>query len=311
MAFYRSGSILSRWHSLNLLRRFFTHRDDFTVKQTVDALGDKLSSSSVPEPYLSSKYLVSHVLGEVQAEGYLKFADRKLGEEQLTELNRMVNCRLARMPLQYIVGSWDFRNIQLKLRPPVFIPRQETEQLVQIVLDGLPDNKPLRILEIGPGSGNICLSLLQENPNVTVLALERSRVAAQLVVENAVDLGLDSRLTVRETRLDEETILDEKFDAVVSNPPYVLRKDLMNLAPEISVYEDLRALDGGAEGLDVILPLLKVSSTVLEKGGRVFLEVDPCHPHILPSRLPDFSFHLREVIEDFSGRERFLVLDKV
>ena len=121
----------------------------------------------------------------------------------------------------------------------------------------------------------------------------------------------DFRLTVRETRMDEETILSEKFDAVVSNPPYVLRKDLMNLAPEISVYEDLRALDGGAEGLDVILPLLKLSSTVLEKGSSVFLEVDPCHPHILPSRLPDFSLHLREVIEDFSGRERFLVLDKV
>jgi len=311
MAFYRSGTSLNRLQSLNLIRRFFTRRDDFTVKQTVEELGDMLSSSNVPEPHLSSKYLVSHVLGEVQAHGYLKFADQKLREEQLSELNRLVNCRLARMPLQYIVGSWDFRNIQLKLRPPVFIPRQETEQLVQIVLDSLPDDKPLRILEIGPGSGNICLSLLQENPNVTVLALERSRVAAQLVVENAVNLGLDSRLTVRETRMDEETILSEKFDAVVSNPPYVLRKDLMNLAPEISVYEDLRALDGGAEGLDVILPLLKLSSTVLEKGSSVFLEVDPCHPHILPSRLPDFSLHLREVIEDFSGRERFLVLDKV
>ena len=102
--------------------------------------------------------------------------------------------------------------------------------------------------------------------------------------------------------------LEESFDAVVSNPPYVLRKDLAFLEPEIHVYEDLRALDGGAEGIDVILQLLELSSQVLKKDKSAFiaLEVDPCHPHILPPKLE--QFYASEVIQDFRDKERFMVL---
>ena len=120
------------------------------------------------------------------------------------------------------------------------------------------------------------------------------------------------RLTVLETRVDESTKLAETFDAIVSNPPYVLRKDLTALAPEITLYEDLRALDGGAEGLDVILDILRLAGRVLDPGGQVYLEVDPCHPYLLPPHLPTLHhpFIISEVLKDFAGKERFLVLKK-
>jgi len=293
-----------------LVRRLFTSSDKLTVSEALDKITAELDAANVPESGISSKYLLSHVLGESKSNGYAKFSDRELAVSQITDLNRLVACRLARMPIQYIVGSWDFRNIQLKLKPPVFIPRPETEQLVQIVLDTLPFDKSLRILEVGPGSGNICLSLLNENPNVTITALERSPIAAKLTRENAQILDLDSRLTVLETRVDENTEVDGVFDAIVSNPPYVLRKDLMNLDPEISLYEDLRALDGGAKGLDLVMPILKMASSVLPSGGLVFLEVDPCHPHLLPEHLDEVRYPLQisEVLQDFTGKDRFIVL---
>jgi len=274
-----------------------------------------LEELSVPEPAASSRFLVSHVLGLKNHRACLQHQDEILTQEQSDQLNKLVACRMARMPIQYIIGDWDFREISLQVRPPVFIPRPETEQLVQIVLDDIPNDRKCHLLEIGPGSGNICLSLLYENKNIHMTALERSKMAAQLTSENAQILGLSDRLRIYECKVEGNTelpedIKDQKFDALVSNPPYVLRKDLTNLNPEISLYEDLRALDGGARGLDVILDILKLADEVLVPDGLVYLEVDPCHPHILPEQLIKqcIPFKITKVLKDFQDKERFLVL---
>ena len=160
------------------------------------------------------------------------------------------------MPVQYIVKTWDFREITLAMKPPVFIPRPETEQLVSLVLKkcdfrggGGGGDEKLRILEVGCGSGAVCLSLLKEAPaeTIKVTAVDRSRLACGLTMENAILNDLWQNLTVLHAKVDEDGAMinmaengpemsaDPKFDMIVSNPPYVLRKDLMNLAPEISV----------------------------------------------------------------------------
>lgn len=294
-------------------RSLFTVNDPVSLSSALQKTRDKLESASIPEAEISSRFLISQVLGETSPNGYLNHEDRLLETGELTELNRILSCRLARVPVQYIAGTWDFRQICLKVRPPVFIPRVETEQLVDIVLNNLPTKDNVRILEIGPGSGNICLSLLTERDHVSVTALERSQVAADLTRENAKNLGLDSRLDVVELRVDDDTQIPEKFDLVVSNPPYILRKDLMNLEPEITLYEDLRALDGGAEGLDTILAILKVAGQVLPQGGEVFLEVDPCHSTILPDHLDTLpvKFVLKQVYKDYRDKDRFICLSKL
>jgi len=294
----------------------------FSPSETVEAALHKtltlLTEMSVPEPENSTKYLISHVLGFIHKDACDDLMDKVLTPEQITELGRLVACRMARMPVQYIIGNWDFREITLQVRPPVFIPRPETEQLVEIVLNNLPSDKPLELLEVGPGCGTICLSLLHENKNIMkITALERSKMAADLTKENAKLLGLSDRLSVHEVRVEGATELpvdvkEQKYDAIVSNPPYVLRKDLANLEPEISLYEDLRALDGGAQGLDVILDILKLANQLLVPDGLVYLEVDPCHHHILPDQLvkQSLSFKVLETIKDFQGKNRFMILGR-
>merc|ERR1712106_1201037 len=128
-------------------------------------------------------------------------------------------------------------------------------------------------------------------------------------------LGLKDRMNLVQGKVEAGVQLDglcEEYDLVFSNPPYILRKDLMTLAPEIHLYEDLRALDGGAEGLDVILPIIELAGEKLSTGGLVMLEVDPCHPHLLPSKLDALSssFVVDRVVEDIREKERFMVLRK-
>jgi len=280
-----------------------------SVRSTLECITAQFVGAKIPEPELSARYLVSHVLrggGPVTA-GYCDTnLETQLDDKQQEHLDRLVMCRMARMPVQYLLGNWDFHNITLDIHPPVFIPRPETEQLVDLVLDRLGPG-PKQVLEVGPGSGAICLALLSAREDITVTAVDRSLAAVELTRHNAEALGLQDRLTVLHCRV-EEVELTGSYDAVVSNPPYVLRKDLSQLEPEIHAYEDLRALDGGAEGLDVILPILNLAAKLLKanKDAFVALEVDPCHPYILPNKLVEFD--AAETIKDFNDKDRFMVL---
>jgi len=304
----------------------------WTVRETVARLAGELEAAAVPEPDTSASLIVAHLMNENNVEKLSsELASQVIESSKRPLLEAMSACRVSRMPVQYIVKTWDFREIRLAMKPPVFIPRPETEQLVSLVLENCifrGGGEKLRILEVGCGSGAVCLSLLREAPadTIKVTAVDRSRLACALTMENAVLNDLWRNLTVLHAKVDEdggvrkmaedgpEMSAEPKFDMIVSNPPYVLRKDLMNLAPEISVYEDLRALDGGADGLSVIVPILKFASENLEEGGRVLLEVDPCHPLILETELRKqnlgTSLRITEVCKDFCERDRFMVLQK-
>ena len=219
-----------------------------TVRRALKELTAKFSAAAVPEPVLSAEHLLAKVLC-TRSVSYVKLvsaSDLQLDAGQLSELERLSHCRLARMPLQYVVGDWDFRDLaSLKMRPPVFIPRPETEQLVSLVLDCLDggyDEEERRVLEVGCGSGAVCISLLKANPRLTVTALDQSQMACDLTRENArkqlEDGDAAANLTVLKRKVvDErlEDVADGSVDLVVSNPPYVLRKDLMALEPEITL----------------------------------------------------------------------------
>jgi len=289
-------------------RNTSTVKPQSTIRALLSSVTEQFAAANIPDPLLSTEHLLGRVLGRprIVSDEQPEILDLELQPDQELLLEGLVRCRLARMPIQYLVGNWDFHAITLDVRPPVFIPRPETEQLVEEVLSRLPAT-PCSLLEIGPGSGAICLSLLKVRSDIQITAVERSIAAAELTMHNAEKLGLQDRLTIIHDKVDTVQ-LEGSFDAVISNPPYVLRKDLANLEPEIHVYEDLRALDGGAEGMDVILQLLELASRVLHKNKSAFvaLEVDPCHPHILPPKLE--QFYASEVIKDFREKERFMVL---
>ncbi|CAL1609476.1 unnamed protein product [Knipowitschia caucasica] len=222
-----------------------------------------------------------------------------------------------RLPVQYIIKEWDFRDLTLRMKVPVFIPRPETEELVEIVLSDFKNQTgSLSILEVGCGSGAISLSLLKSLPQLTAVALDQSEDAVNLTKENALSLGLQDRLQLHHLDIfkDAEAVVDHcgGVSAVVSNPPYLFTEDMSSLQPEILCFEDPAALDGGEDGLTVIRQVLILASRILQNNGRLYLEVDPRHPPLIQRWVELHLEELRyvETKHDFNNRARFCILQK-
>ena len=172
-----------------------------SAKDILNRLSETFKSAGVSEPSISAQLLVGEVLGNTNLDMLPQVIENSyLTAQQSERLERMTRCRMARMPAQYILGYWDFRQIRLKTRPPVFIPRSETEELVGHVLDHLKllhDVETIQMLEIGCGSGAISLSLMREHDTkcnaLNILAIDQSSSACSLTVENAIELQLLSQ----------------------------------------------------------------------------------------------------------------------
>ncbi|CAL8337451.1 unnamed protein product [Lota lota] len=295
---------MTAFQALNLWRRYFEER-------------------GVAEPAHSSQYIVAHLLGAKTIES--------LGQEKL---NKLLSCdkmerlwelcikRLSRMPVQYVIEEWDFRDLTLKMRPPVFIPRPETEELVELVLadlqgkqdTGMHGERQLTCLEVGCGSGAITLSLLKGLPRLRAIALDQSKHAVDLTKENAVRLGLEDRLLIHHVDVMKEPevllSLSDSISTLVSNPPYLYSEDVTLLEPEILGFEDHAALDGGEDGLDVIKQILTAAPKILSIHGHVYLEVDPRHPPLIQQWVKDNVNGLSyvETRHDITNRPRFCIL---
>lgn len=163
--------------------------------------------------------------------------DLELTEQQIEKFEKLCECKMARMPIQYIVHEWDFRDLTLAMQPPVFIPRPETEELVELILQQQIDmSKRVRFLEIGCGTGAISLALLKSLPCALADAADQSSMACLLTMKNAINLKLADRIKVIQSKISDRLKCDDfkhKYDFIVSNPPYVPTQDLMNLEPEI------------------------------------------------------------------------------
>jgi release factor glutamine methyltransferase len=127
---------------------------------------NRFEQEKIPEVDSSLKNIFAHVLALDNLEKVGQLQNVEVTEEQLNKIEELCECRLLRMPVQYILGEWDFRDITLKMMPPVFIPRPETEELVELILQQVDPEEPVRILEIGSGTGAISLSLLHSLPKV-------------------------------------------------------------------------------------------------------------------------------------------------
>ena len=257
----------------------------------------------VPEPRESAEYLAIKAFGAIESR-------REARTSHLTptrrELDRFVSLcekrERLRTPIQYLVGDWDFCDITLMVRSPVLIPRPETEELVQHLLKDLPSTES-RILDVGCGSGAILLAALHARSKWTGIGIDIEREAVKLSRENARLLRLEDRANILEGRIEDLNGRNH-FDALISNPPYIPKKDMDSLEREVRDHEDYKALCGGEDGLDVVRDIMKYVPRLVKPGGSVWLEVDSSHPTVLGSLI----FHNVEFVkkyDDIYGHPRF------
>ncbi|CAE8627655.1 unnamed protein product [Polarella glacialis] len=204
------------------------------------------------------------------------------------KLQEWVERRAQREPVQYILGSWPFYPLkeELVLRPPVLIPRPETEELVDLIRQSFAGTDgPHRVVDFGSGSGAIVLAMLHYFPSARAIAVEPFPVAADLTMHNAERLGFAARLELANCRagqlaswISQHSSNQSAFDLIVSNPPYIPSAELPDLQPEVQVFEDHGALDGGEDGLDIVIEVLECAKITGAPGVRIMLEVHHTHP---------------------------------
>ncbi len=198
------------------------------------------------------------------------YPERPLADHAAARLRDATARRAARVPLAHILGIREFWSLPFRVTRDVLVPRPDSETLVAAALDaGLPDGA--RLLDLGTGSGCLLLALLHERPDWTGVGVDRSPAALAVAQENARALGLADRAGF--VAGDWTAPLASRFDAILSNPPYVRSADLATLDPEVRDHDPALALDGGADGLEAYRRIVAEVPRLLRAGGRLGLEV--------------------------------------
>nr|MDP9343572.1 peptide chain release factor N(5)-glutamine methyltransferase [Actinomycetota bacterium] len=209
--------------------------------------------------------------------------------------------RCTGVPLQHLTGTQAFRGIELTVRPGVFVPRPETEVLVDVVLEvgALAGPEPV-VVDVGTGTGAVALAIKQERPRATVFATDLSEEAVALARENAGKLGLDIRVVEGDLLAPLPEELAGRFDLVVSNPPYLSEADLASVSAEVLADPEL-ALVGGTT---VHRRLVAESRRWLRPGGALVVEIGDAQGEEVRAMFRDGGFERVRAVPDLTGRDR-------
>lgn len=225
-----------------------------------------------------------------------------------TDPDVLLSARAARVPLQHLIGSTGFRYLDLDVGPGVFVPRPETELLVDAVLNAIRDTDRPLVVDLGAGSGAIGLSVAHEHPTATVHLVERSAAAFEWLERNARNANGRARVHLHLADLNNAPAsLDGTVDVVVSNPPYVplYERDLVD--PEVRDHDPGEALWAGDDGLDVVRRVVARATVLLRPGGRLVVEHSDRHGELAPNLLSTAGFVDVTDHDDLTGRPRFAV----
>ncbi len=234
-----------------------------------------LKRAGIPDSRLEAEVLLRCALGVGRGEflGMLYGGDFRLSQEQSERFECLLDRRLGREPLAYILGRREFYGLELEVSEDTLIPRQETELLVEVALERISDVSCARVVDVGTGSGAVALAIAANaGRGVSVVATDVSATAIEVARRNAARLGLSERVEfVQGDMLDGAR---DAFDMVVSNPPYIPSGDIEGLAVEVR-REPRIALDGGSDGLDPFRKLMAQASSKLAVGGMIAVELMP------------------------------------
>jgi release factor glutamine methyltransferase len=220
-------------------------------------------------PLLDAEVLLAYVLREPRS--YLfAHGDRLLTQEQRSQFEGLVERRVQGEPIAYIIGHKEFWSLDLLVNSNVLIPRPETELLVELALELMPNNgEGVCVLDLGTGSGAVALTLAKERPSSEIVATDYSSEALDLARHNAKRLGLHNIKFILSDWLKE--LSGKKFNIIVSNPPYIAEKDPCLKQKHVQ-FEPKQALIGGVDGLDVIRIIAKSARAHLNRNGSLLLE---------------------------------------
>ena len=272
--------------------------------QTLNKSQKELKKHNIQNAELDCEILLSKVL-KISREKLLINLNKKLCENELNTFIKYVERRKKKEPIAYIIGYKDFWDKRFYINKKVLIPRPDTEILVEEALKYIPNNKSISIMDVGTGSGCILLSILSERKKCFGIGVDISKEAIHMAKFNAKIQQLENRSKFFITNIDK--ICTGKYDFIVSNPPYINKNKIKYLEEDVKLFEPNLALDGGIDGISVIELLIKKSSKLLKKKGRMILEIESKSLFKVKNVLRRNNFYIEKISKDLSNKIRCIV----
>ena len=277
----------------------------WTVGRLLTWTAEYLGAHGSESPRLDAEVLLAEALGCKRIELYTSYQCAP-ADGVRTAFRDLVRRRAEGVPVAYLVGHREFYSMSFRVTPDVLIPRPETEHLVVALLDlAKQQDGEIAVCDVGTGSGIIAVCAAKHLANCRVTAVDSSPAALEVARSNAARHDVASRIEFFESDLFGAVPAQRRFDFVVSNPPYVSRAELENLAPEVRDHEPLAALVAGDEGTEVIARLLAQAAERLTPGGHLLVEISPMiHDAVVRMVESDGRFTLGTTIKDLARHPR-------
>jgi release factor glutamine methyltransferase len=244
----------------------------WTIRRLLEWTEQHVRAKGSESPRLEAQILLAHALGCSKIELYTR-TEEAPSEERRAVFRTLVMQRAAGSPVAYLVGQRDFYSLPFEVTPAVLIPRPETELLVMECLNLIKGKPSPRVLDIGTGSGNVAVSIAHEHAGAKITAIDISTEALAVARRNAERHKVADRIRLLQSDLFAGIPAGERFDVIVSNPPYVADAEFKGLASQVKNHEPRLALAAGPEGLDFYHRLLPEAVNFLEPGGSVLVEI--------------------------------------
>jgi release factor glutamine methyltransferase len=280
-----------------------------TFSNVLKEAADTLSSNHIEQARLEAELLLAHVLG-LRKEDLIIHPDRELTDPQEEKFQQLIERRCVKEPLAYIVGHREFWSLKFKVNPKVLVPRPETEGVIERLLNlagDETDEKAIRILDVGTGSGILAIVSALEFPKSRVTAVDNSSDALEIARGNALRHQIAERIEFLKMDLMRDWTLpkNDLYDYILSNPPYIPSRELEQLMPDVRDYEPRVALDGGPDGLVCYRCIVANAFPYLKTGGHLIFEVgdDQAGPVEQILQAHD-GWDEIEIVQDLSGRDR-------
>ncbi|MBT3590662.1 MAG: peptide chain release factor N(5)-glutamine methyltransferase [Candidatus Marinimicrobia bacterium] len=258
-------------------------------------------------PRSEIEWLLQSLLNCSRMDVYLRF-EETLSKSQLSILRGWVKRRISHEPLQYITGSTEFYGRTFFVTPSVLIPRAETERLIDISLEKIPEIEKMNIIDIGTGSGCIAITVAMERPNTQVIGIDISKDALQIADKNK------NYHTVKNVQFEQDDILlnkpiQEPAHLIICNPPYIRQEEMDSLMEDVKQFEPHEALTDNQDGLTFYRRLAEKSHEWILPGGWLILEVGlNDHPIKAMNLFKDQGFKNVELMKDYNGDDRILIV---
>ena len=283
-----------------------------SVLEAIKLSAEYLEKKGIESPRLNAELLLAEVLNLKRMELYLQF-DRPLSEEEKNAYRTFLKLRGEKKPLQQILGHTEFMGEMFIVSSDVLIPRPETELLVEKIANDFP-NFTGKILDIGTGSGNIAIMLAKLLPDAEIFALDISPKALEIAQENEMKILSENKINFSRADVFSDEIFsngeNNKFEIIVSNPPYISKEEFEKLQAEVKDYEPRTALTDERDGLSFYERIAELGTQLLVPNGKIYFELGAGLSEKVKEILTRNNYATIEIIKDYAGIDRIIKAER-